>query len=259
MFSPWLPEGDCVPMYHACFCRGIVGLNLQPSSRGPRGVTEMGYPMYPPSLFRAIHWASKLGVPMYITENGTPLTEDTAERSEWITGYLEQVTPAQPFTGTSNTFSWEATCVSPYFSQISQDNLTGKSAYGAVLPRLLVESVSPDAGLGLCQCMETGMWAGEGSVSQRRGGQLSTPHRQLLIRSDLGGRVDVRLEGAQADAACSHTLPYSAQLAASACHLCLRLTQTSVLALQNTLLRFHDFTNLAHLNSMSLYDVFIPV
>ncbi|KAL3135656.1 hypothetical protein ABBQ38_006135 [Trebouxia sp. C0009 RCD-2024] len=76
------------------YARGIVGLNLQPSSRGPRGVTEMGYPMYPPSLFRAIHWASKLGVPMYITENGTPLTEDTSERSEWITGYLEQVEKA---------------------------------------------------------------------------------------------------------------------------------------------------------------------
>lgn len=51
----------------------------------------MGYPMYPPSLYRAISYASKLGVPMYITENGTPLTEDTEERSEWITGYLEQV------------------------------------------------------------------------------------------------------------------------------------------------------------------------
>ena len=72
-------------------CRGIVGLTLQPSTRGPRGVTEMGYPMYPPSLYRAISYASKLGVPMYITENGTPLTKDTEERSEWITGYLEQV------------------------------------------------------------------------------------------------------------------------------------------------------------------------
>ncbi len=72
-------------------CRGIVGLNLQPSSRGPRGVTEMGYPMYPPSLYRAISYGSKLGVPMYITENGTPLTEDTSERSEWISGYLGQV------------------------------------------------------------------------------------------------------------------------------------------------------------------------
>lgn len=74
-------------------CRGIVGLNLQPSSRGPRGVTEMGYPMYPPSLYRAISYGSKLGVPMYITENGTPLTEDTSERSEWISGYLGQVCP----------------------------------------------------------------------------------------------------------------------------------------------------------------------
>lgn len=99
-------ERLCTHKYDACLCRGIVGLNLQPSSRGPRGVTEMGYPMYPPSLFRAIHWASKLGVPMYITENGTPLTEDTSERSEWITGYLEQVTFAQPFPCTSNTFSY---------------------------------------------------------------------------------------------------------------------------------------------------------
>lgn len=71
--------------------RGIMGLNLQPSSRGPWGVTEMGYPMYPPSLYRAITYGSKLGVPMYITENGTPLTEDTSERSEWINGYLGQV------------------------------------------------------------------------------------------------------------------------------------------------------------------------
>lgn len=51
----------------------------------------MGYPMYPPSLYRAISYGSKLGVPMYITENGTPLTEDTSERSEWISGYLGQV------------------------------------------------------------------------------------------------------------------------------------------------------------------------
>lgn len=78
-----------------------MGMNLQPSSRGPRGVTEMGYPMYPPSLYRAITYASKLGVPMYITENGTPLTEDTEERSEWITGYLEQVGPDQPMAQTS--------------------------------------------------------------------------------------------------------------------------------------------------------------
>ncbi|DBB01829.1 hypothetical protein WJX77_006999 [Trebouxia sp. C0004] len=76
------------------YARGIVGLNLQPSSRGPRGVTEMGYPMYPPSLYRAISYGSKLGVPMYITENGTPLTEDTSERSEWISGYLGQVQKA---------------------------------------------------------------------------------------------------------------------------------------------------------------------
>ena len=90
----WLVQCACASTMGnsaACLYRGIVGMNLQPSSRGPRGVTEMGYPMYPPSLYRAISYASKLGVPMYITENGTPLTEDTAERSEWITGYLEQV------------------------------------------------------------------------------------------------------------------------------------------------------------------------
>ena len=40
---------------------------------------------------------------MYITENGTPLTEDTAERSEWITGYLEQVRLPPPTPHLSHT------------------------------------------------------------------------------------------------------------------------------------------------------------
>ena len=51
----------------------------------------MGYPMYPPSLYRAISYASKLGVPMYITENGCPYTKDTSERTDWINGYLTEV------------------------------------------------------------------------------------------------------------------------------------------------------------------------
>ena len=75
-------------------CRGIVGLNCQPSSRGPRGTTEMGYPMYPPSLYRSISYASKLGVPMYITENGCPYVADTSERTDWINGYLTEVAAA---------------------------------------------------------------------------------------------------------------------------------------------------------------------
>ena len=57
----------------------------------------MGYPMYPPSLYRSISYASKLGVPMYITENGCPYVADTSERTDWINGYLTEVATALAF------------------------------------------------------------------------------------------------------------------------------------------------------------------
>lgn len=53
--------------------------------------------MYPPSLYRSISYASKLGVPMYITENGCPYVADTSERTDWINGYLTEVATALAF------------------------------------------------------------------------------------------------------------------------------------------------------------------
>ena len=71
--------------------QGYSGAELPAQQQRPLGVTEMGYPMYPPSLYRAISYASKLGVPMYITENGCPYLKDDSERTDWINGYLTEV------------------------------------------------------------------------------------------------------------------------------------------------------------------------
>lgn len=51
----------------------------------------MGYPRYPPSLYRAISYSSSLGVPVYVMENGMASAEDGDSRTQWINGYLEQV------------------------------------------------------------------------------------------------------------------------------------------------------------------------
>ena len=48
-------------------------------------------PVYPPSLYKAISYASTLGVPVYILENGMPAKEDDSRRSDWINGCLSEV------------------------------------------------------------------------------------------------------------------------------------------------------------------------
>ncbi len=48
-------------------------------------------PVYPPSLYRAVSYASTLGVPVYILENGMPCREDDDRRKEWIDGCLAEV------------------------------------------------------------------------------------------------------------------------------------------------------------------------
>ncbi|KAK9814269.1 hypothetical protein WJX72_003165 [[Myrmecia] bisecta] len=73
------------------YARGIVSWTLQPSNKGPKGIADMGYPVYPPSLYRSITYASQLGVPVYVMENGMPSEEDDERREEWINGCLGEV------------------------------------------------------------------------------------------------------------------------------------------------------------------------
>lgn len=49
------------------------------------------YPVYPPSLYRAISYVSTLGVPIYVMENGIPAAKDDPNRKRWIVGCLQQV------------------------------------------------------------------------------------------------------------------------------------------------------------------------
>ena len=44
-----------------------------------------------PLLCRAVAYASELGVPIYVTENGIPSKKDDDSREEWINGYLTEV------------------------------------------------------------------------------------------------------------------------------------------------------------------------
>ena len=37
-----------------------------PTTKDDQRLTDMGYPVYPPSLYRACSYASGLGVPVYI-------------------------------------------------------------------------------------------------------------------------------------------------------------------------------------------------
>lgn len=71
--------------------RGVVNWNMTPCNKFPgKGLTDMGYPYYPPSLYRAISYSSSLGVPVYVTENGMACAEDNDDRTEWINGNLAQ-------------------------------------------------------------------------------------------------------------------------------------------------------------------------
>lgn len=72
------------------YSRGCVNWNLTPCNKLPGGLTDMGYPRYPPSLYRAISYSSSLGVPVYVMENGMASAEDGDSRTQWINGYLEQ-------------------------------------------------------------------------------------------------------------------------------------------------------------------------
>ena len=54
-------------------------------------VLDMGYPSYPPALYRAISYGSSLGVPVYVTENGMPSKEEDGGRADWWDGYLGMV------------------------------------------------------------------------------------------------------------------------------------------------------------------------
>lgn len=114
----------CMLHTHPMIARGVVGLNCQPSSKGPRGPTEMGYPMFPPSLYRAVTYASKLGVPMYITENGCPYLDDTSERTEWINGYLGEVRPQSKSCRLQNHAYQQQKVVSPFAQQICESLAT---------------------------------------------------------------------------------------------------------------------------------------
>ena len=42
-------------------------------------------------MCRAVAYASELGVPIYVTENGIPAKKDDGSREEWINGYLTEV------------------------------------------------------------------------------------------------------------------------------------------------------------------------
>ena len=61
---------------------------MTPCNKLPEPVLDMGYPSYPPALYRAISYVSSLGVPVYVTENGMPSGEEDGGRSDWIQGYL---------------------------------------------------------------------------------------------------------------------------------------------------------------------------
>ncbi|CAL8471442.1 g10984 [Coccomyxa elongata] len=83
------PGCDFMGVNH--YARGVVGFFLNPTNKGPKGIADMGYPVYPPSLYRAVSYASTLGVPVYILENGMPCREDDDRRKEWIDGCLAEV------------------------------------------------------------------------------------------------------------------------------------------------------------------------
>ena len=86
----------CLPVEHCNSCRGVMDWNFAPTSKCSEVLlTDMGYPIDPHSLYKAIGWASQLKVPMYIMENGGPFDKDDTRRTKWINGALEQVVTLQ--------------------------------------------------------------------------------------------------------------------------------------------------------------------
>lgn len=84
------PGCDYIGVNH--YARAVVNWKLQPDSKHSREeMTDMDYPVYPPSLYRSISYASTLKLPIYIMENGIPGTADDPKRKEWIDGCLDMV------------------------------------------------------------------------------------------------------------------------------------------------------------------------
>ena len=82
LLSLWPPEG----------ASSSLPRRLALTSCGADGAAGcFADPVYPPSLYKAISYASTLGVPVYILENGMPAKEDDNRRSDWINGYLNEV------------------------------------------------------------------------------------------------------------------------------------------------------------------------
>lgn len=67
------PNSSCASAFDLCFA-----------------CLTQDYPVYPPSLYRSISYASTLGVPVYIMENGIPAAKDDPSRRKWISGCLQQ-------------------------------------------------------------------------------------------------------------------------------------------------------------------------
>ncbi|KAA6427060.1 MAG: beta-glucosidase [Trebouxia sp. A1-2] len=77
------------------YARGVLDWNFALTSKCSEVLlSDMGYPIDPHSLYKAIGWASQLKVPMYVMENGGPFDKDDTRRTKWINGALEQVKTA---------------------------------------------------------------------------------------------------------------------------------------------------------------------
>lgn len=75
-----------------CLYRGVLDWNMAPSSKVNKVLmADMGYPIDPHSLYKAIASSSQLGLPMYVMENGAPFDKDDTRRTEWINSALQQV------------------------------------------------------------------------------------------------------------------------------------------------------------------------
>ena len=80
----------------AILCRGVLDWKFAPTSKFNKVLlADMGYPIDPHSLYKAIGWASQLEIPMYVMENGAPFDKDDTRRTEWINSALEQVVTSE--------------------------------------------------------------------------------------------------------------------------------------------------------------------
>lgn len=65
-----------------------MGVVLKYEDRGGYGLTDMGWEIYPPGLEQILREASRLGLPMIITENGIA-TRDSQKRDRYIKSHLD--------------------------------------------------------------------------------------------------------------------------------------------------------------------------